>query len=97
MKITKFVNGTGTGLATGWDGAYLDGQHSTGHDMRVTVTRAMNEPRFVRYAAEVDGSWHVSGHVEPIGRDNLDSHLPHIWAHCFNAPSEHRTAKVFAR
>lgn len=90
MTVTKFINGPGCDLATGWDGAHLDGKHCTGHEMRVTVSRSMLDPRFVRYSSTVDGSEHVSGTVEPVERDGLDKTFTHIWANCYTAKAKYR-------
>lgn len=90
MNITKFINEAGCDLAAGWDGAHLDGQHSTGHPMRITVTRSMRDPRFVRYSATVDGSQHIDGSIDSVGRDELQEVLPNIWKDCFDAPSKYR-------
>lgn len=90
MNITKFTYEPGCDLATGWDGAHLDGRHSTGHPMRVTVTRSMYDPRFVRFAATVDGSRHIDGSIDSVGRDELQEVIPNIWKTCFDAPSRYR-------
>ena len=94
MKITKWVNERGCDLATDWDGAYLDGLHSTGHDMRVIVSRSMRDPRHVRFESSVDGSVHIAGQVDhDVANDGLDAELPAIWEKCANTPSLYRTIK----
>lgn len=94
MNITKHINSPGCDLATGWDGAYLDGPHSTGHEMRVIVKRCMYAPKEVRYDSTVDGSQHLSGTVaHPVDRHELGDVLPAIFATCRDAKSEYRETK----
>lgn len=94
MKVTKFIAEAGCDLATGWDGAHLDGLHPTGYEMRVTVTRSMRDPRHVRFCSTIDGSIHIDGDVQhPVERESLDIELPAIWERCLNAPSAYRQQK----
>lgn len=91
MKITKWLCEPGCDLATGWDGAYLDGKHSTGYEMHVLVSRSMRDPRHVRFSSSIDGSEHIFGSVDhEVYRDGLDAELPAIWDKCVKAESQHR-------
>lgn len=95
MNVTKFTYEPGCDLAAGWDGAHLDGRHCSGHDMRVTVSRCMYDPKFVRFQANVDGSTHIDGVVDhPVERNGLDAELAAIWEKCANTPSVYRTAQI---
>ena len=67
-SITKFTHPRGCGKSTGWDGAHLDGFHPCGHPMRVSFSRVMDQPEFVRWSSTIDGSQHESGQMDNIGK-----------------------------
>lgn len=92
FTVTKFIHEAGCGKSTGWDGAHLDGLHKTGHPMRVSISRQMDDPTFVRFESSVDGSYHVTGTIPSVPKDSLANTFNLFWGHAYNAPSAYREA-----